>query len=575
MFVWGPIDSFRTTPTISECSEYRAMAAHVPTAPGLPQMLKTGMKYFSGLQETLFSNLTACKALVRSLRTCYGPMGHNKLVINHLGKSFHTSQAATILRELELENPVACLLRTAAEAQEEETGDGTNFVILLAGALLENAEKLLRSGLPVVHIRAGYEMACKEALRLLPGLVCHILKRPRDLDEVTLVLQTIVGSKVFGHQKLLSRLVAKACVSVMPHAGVAFDPDLIRLCKIPGGNVADSRVLEGMVICTEAEGVVKRVERAHIAAYSCPFGPAGLEAKNSAVFQSAAQMKDFGGGEEKLTEQHIQAIVAAGIDTVVIGGKPDDMALFYANKYRIMVVRLRSRLELQSLCRAVGATLQHILVPPPPEAIGHCRRVYMSEIGSTPVVIFSQDGATCPVATLVLRGATQEMLDCLEEAVHDGICVYKILGSDPRLLPGSGATEMALSVRLSTLGMYYPGSEQYGILEFSQALKTLPAILAENAGLPVNEVMAKMEVQHQLGTQNTGIKLLAEEADMINATKEGLLDPFLVKYRAIALATQVTVTLLGVSEIMVAKKSGGPKPRGENPNWDKEPDMLE
>lgn len=551
------------------------MAAHVPTAPGFPQMLKTGMKYFSGLQETLFSNLTACKALVRSLRTCYGPMGRNKIVVNHLGKTFHTSHAATILRELELENPVACLLRTTAETQQEETGDGTNFVILLAGALLENAEKLLRSGLPVIHIRAGYEMACKEALRLLPGLICHVLKKPRDMEEVKWVLQATVGSKVFGHQEFLSRLVSKACISVLPQPGMAFDPDFIRICKFLGGDTTDSRILEGMVICTEVDGVVKRVERANIAVYSCPFGPLGLEAKNSAVFQSAAQLKDFSNSEEKLMEHHIQAIITARINTVVVGGKLDDMALFYANKYRIMVVRLRSRIELQSLCRAVGATLQHTLFPPPPEAIGHCRRVYMSEIGSTPVVIFSQDGAACPVATVVLRGATLEMLDCLEEAVQDGINIYKVLGSDPRFLPGSGATEMALSVRLSTLGMYYPGSEQYGILEFSQALKTLPATLAENAGLPVNEVMAKMEVQHQLGTQNTGIKLKSEEADTINAVKEGLLDPFLVKYRAIALATQVTVTLLGVSEIMVAKKSGGPKPRGENPNWDKESDMLD
>ncbi|XP_060112477.1 T-complex protein 1 subunit theta-like [Heteronotia binoei] len=551
------------------------MAAHVPTSPGLPQMLKAGVKYFSGLQETLFSNLTACKALVRSLRTCYGPMGRNKLVVNHIGKSFHTSHAATILRELELENPVACLLRTAAESQEEETGDGTNFVILLAGALLENAEKLLRSGLPVVHIRAGYEMASKEALRLLPGLVCHVLKRPRDVDEVMWVLQTVLGSKVFGHQTFLSRLVSKACVSVLPQAGTTFDPDFIRVCKILGGNVTDSRVLEGMVVCTEPEGVVKRVERARIAAYSCPFGPSGFEAKNTAVFQNAMQLKDFGDSEEKLMENHIQEIALAGVNTVIVGGKLEDMALFYANKYRIMVVRLRSRMELQSLCRAVGATLQNSLVPPPPEAIGHCRRVYMSEIGSTLVVVFSQEGAACPVATVVLRGATLEMLECVEEAIRDGISVYKVLAGDPRLLPGSGATEMALSVRLSTLGMYYPGSEQYGILEFSQALKTLPATLAENAGLPVNEVMAKMEVQHQLGTQNTGIKLIAEEADTINVTKEGLLDPFLVKYRAIALATQVTVTLLGVSEIMVAKKSGGPRPRGENPNWDKEPDMLE
>ncbi|XP_061445403.1 T-complex protein 1 subunit theta-like isoform X2 [Rhineura floridana] len=551
------------------------MAAHVPTAPGLPQMLQAGMKYFSGLQETLFTNLTACKALVRSLRTCYGPLGCNKLVVNHLGKSFHTSHAATILRELELENPVACLLRTAAEAQDEETGDGTNFVILLAGALLENAEKLLRSGLPVVHIRAGYEMACKEVLRLLPGLCCHVLKNPRDVNEVLWVLQTIVSSKVFGHQKFLSMLVAKACVLVLPPDRTTFNPDLICVCKILGGGVTDSSVVEGMVICREAEGSVRRVERARIAAFSCPFGPSGFKANNTVIFTSASDIRLFGKSEEHQIEQYVMAIARASINVVVVGGNVDDKALFYANRYRIMVVRLTSRMELQRLCQAVGATLLLNIAAPSPEEIGHCRRVYMTEIGSTNVIIFSQDGIACPVATVVLRGATTEMLDCVEEAIHDGVNVYKILHSDARLLPGAGAAEMALSVRLNTLGMYYPGPEQYGILEFSQALKTLPATLAENAGQPVNELMAKIEVQHQLGTQNTGIRLVSEEAGTIDAAKEGLLDPFMVKYRGITLATQMAVTLLGVSEIMVAKKSGGPKPRGENPNWDQEPDSLD
>uniref|UniRef100_A0A8D2LZE3 T-complex protein 1 subunit theta n=1 Tax=Varanus komodoensis TaxID=61221 RepID=A0A8D2LZE3_VARKO len=498
-----------------------------------------------------------------------------KLVVNHLGKSFHTSHAATILRELELENPVACLLRSAAETQEEETGDGTNFVVLLAGALLDNAEKLLRSGLPMVHIRAGYQMACKEALRLLPGLTCHVLKNPGDVEEARWALQAVVGSKVFGYQALLSKLLAKACALVLPPDRTAFSPDLIRLCKIPGGGVADSCVLEGVVVCTEAEGVFRRVERARIAAYCCSFGPSGLEAKNTITFQSAAELKGYGGGEEQWLEQRVLAIAKAGVNLVVVGGQVDARALFYANRCRLMVVRLASRSELQRLCKAVGATLLLSMAPPSPEEIGHCRRVYMSEIGSTSVVVFSQDGATCPLATIVLRGATADMLQCLEEALRDGISVFNALCSDTRLLPGAGATEMALSVRLHTLGMYFPGPEHYGILEFAQALKTLPATLAENAGLPVNEVMAKIEMQHQLGAQNAGIRVAAEEAGTVDVAREGLLDPFLVKHRGLALATQVAVTLLGVSNIMVAKKSGGPKPRGEDPNWDKEPDALD
>ncbi|XP_034264016.1 T-complex protein 1 subunit theta-like [Pantherophis guttatus] len=545
------------------------MAAHVPTAPGLPQMLKAGMKYFSGLQETLFTNLMACKALMHCLRTCYGPLGHNKLVINHLGKMFHSSHAATILKELELESPMACLLRSAAETQQEETGDGTSFVVLLAGALLENSEKLLRSGLSIVHIRAGYDMACKEVLRLLPGLVCVMLKNPHNQEEVQCVLQSIMGSKFFSYQKFLSKLVATATDHL------DFNPDLIRVFKVLGGSILNSYVLEGMLIPTEAEGVIKRVERARIAAYCCPFGVSKMVAKNMVMFESATQLKNFGKKEENLIAERVLGLAKAGVNVIVAGGRVDSLALFYADRCRIMVVRLPSRLQLQQLCKTVGATLLYKPEVPSPEEVGHCYRVYTTEIGSTVVLVFSQHGTPCPLATVVLRGTTGEMLDCLEVAIQDGVQVYKNLGTDVRLLPGAGATEMALSVRLSTLGMYYPGCEQYGILEFSQALKTLPATLADNAGLPVNEIMAKMEIQHQLGNQNTGILLGVEEASTMDAVTEGVLDPFLVKYRGIVLATQIAVTLLDVSDIMMAKKSGGPKPRGDNPNWDKEPDALD
>lgn len=551
------------------------MAAHVPTAPGLPQMLKAGMKYFSGLQGNLFTNLMACKALMHCLRTCYGPLGHNKLVINHLGKMFHSSHAATILNELELESPMACLLRSAAETQQEETGDGTGFVVLLAGALLENAEKLLRSGLSIVHIRAGYDMACKEVLRLLPGLVCVVLKNPHNQEEVQCVLQSIMGSKFFSYQKFLSKLVATACIAVAPPDPLAFNPDHVCVFKIPGGGILNSYVLEGMLVPTEAEGLIKRVERARIAAYCCPFGASKMEAKNTVMFESAAQLKNFGKKEENLIAERVLGLAKAGVNVIAVGGRVDSLALFYADRCRIMVVRLPSRMQLQQLCKTTGATLLYKPDVPSPEDVGHCYRVYTTEIGSTIVVVFSQHGTPCPLATVVLRGATGEMLDSLEVAIQDGVQVYKNLGADVRLLPGAGATEMALSVRLSTLGMYYPGCEQYGILEFSQALKTLPAILAENAGLPVNEIMAKMEIQHQLGNQNTGILLGVEEANTMDAITEGVLDPFLVKYRGIVLATQIAVTLLDVSDIMVAKKSGGPKPRGDNPNWDKEPDALD
>ncbi|XP_038241984.1 T-complex protein 1 subunit theta-like [Dermochelys coriacea] len=550
------------------------MAAHVPLPPGLPQLLKAGTRYFSGLQESLFSHITACRALALCLRTSYGPLGRSKLVITHLGKPLYTAHAGTILRELELENPVARMLGAASQAQEKETGDGANAVVLLAAALLDSAEKLVRAGLPVAAVRGGYEVACKEAVRLLPGLACHTLADLRDPEGVAWALRAAVGSKLFGYQDFLAGLVARCCVAALSPEG-AFEPDNVCLCQVPGGGVTDSCLLEGMVFCTEAESQVHQAHQARIAVYCCPFGLARTETKGMVLFQGPAEMRAYSGAEEELLGRHVRAIAEEGAGVVVVGGQVDPLALQYADQLGLMVVRLNSRLELQRLCRAVGAIPLASLVPPPSSALGHCRRVYLTEIGSTAVVVFRQDGGSCPVATVLLRGATTELLCSLEEAVMDGLNTYKALVGDRRLLPGAGAAEMALAVRLATLGAYIPSLEQYAILEFAQALKTLPAALAENAGLRVNETMAALEALHQLGTATAGVRLGEGGAPTMDAAREGVLDSLQVKERAIRLAVHTATTLLGVSHILVAKKSGGPKVRAENPNWDLEPDALE
>jgi T-complex protein 1 subunit theta len=116
------------------------MAMHVPKAPGFAQMLKDGARHYHGLEEAVIRNIDACKELAKTTGSAFGPNGQNKMVINHLEKLFVTNDAATILRELEVEHPAAKMLVMASQQQEQECGDGTNFVLIFAGALLENAE---------------------------------------------------------------------------------------------------------------------------------------------------------------------------------------------------------------------------------------------------------------------------------------------------------------------------------------------------------------------------------------------------------------------------------------------------
>ncbi|XP_047577340.1 T-complex protein 1 subunit theta isoform X1 [Lutra lutra] len=545
------------------------MALHVPKAPGFAQMLKEGAKHFSGLEEAVYRNIQACKELAQTTRTAYGPNGMNKMVINHLEKLFVTNDAATILRELEVQHPAAKMIVMASHMQEQEVGDGTNFVLVFAGALLELAEELLRIGLSVSEVIEGYEIACRKAHEILPDLVCCSAKNLRDVDEVSSLLHTSIMSKQYGNEVFLAKLIAQACVSIFPDSG-HFNVDNIRVCKILGSGICSSSVLHGMVFKKETEGDVTSVKNAKIAVYSCPFDGMITETKGTVLIKTAEELMNFSKGEENLMDAQVKAIADTGANVIVTGGKVADMALHYANKYNIMLVRLNSKWDLRRLCKTVGATALPRLTPPVLEEMGHCDSVYLSEVGDTQVVVFKHEKEDGAISTIVLRGSTDNLMDDIERAVDDGVNTFKVLTRDKRLVPGGGATEIELAKQITSYGETCPGLEQYAIKKFAEAFEAIPRALAENSGVKANEVISKLYAVHQEGNKNVGLDIEAEVPAVKDMLEAGILDTYLGKYWAIKLATNAAVTVLRVDQIIMAKLAGGPKAPKPQGNWDKD-----
>lgn len=186
---------------------------------------------YSGLEEAVYRNINACKQFAHSVRSAYGPNGMNKMIINHIDKQFVTSDAGTIIRELDVEHPAAKLMVLASQMQDAEVGDGTNFVIVLAGALLESSEDLLRLGISPSEISTGLEVALEKCLEILPTLECHKIENYRDIKAVKAAIKTSIMSKQLGHEDFIADLVTKACVSIIPEQ-TTFNVDNIRVCKV-------------------------------------------------------------------------------------------------------------------------------------------------------------------------------------------------------------------------------------------------------------------------------------------------------------------------------------------------------
>lgn len=390
---------------------------------------------YNGLDEAVYQNLKACKEFAQSLRSAYGPNGMNKMIINHLQKQFVTSDAGTIMRELEVEHPAAKLVVLASQMQECEIGDGTNFVVIFAGALLEAAEELLRLGVTTTEVAEGYEKALNKALEELPSLIMQNVDVVRGNAEkgekVKEIIRAAVMSKQFGQEDFISGLIYDACMSVLPEQ-TTFNVDNIRVCKILGSSIHRSEVIHGMVFKRFVEGDITSAADAKIALYSCPIDVLQTETKGTVLIKTADELKNFSRGEENLLEQQIKAIADSGAKVVVGGGKFGDMALHFCNKYGLMGIRLMSKFDLRRLAKAVNGTVLPRLTAPNQEELGYCDSVVVEELGDTSIVAFRNKGDDSRIATIVIRGATDNFMDDIERAIDDGVNTFKALTRDGR-----------------------------------------------------------------------------------------------------------------------------------------------
>ncbi|KAG0472377.1 hypothetical protein HPP92_016923 [Vanilla planifolia] len=526
---------------------------------GIQGMLKEGHKHLSGLDEAVLKNIDACKQLSTITRTSLGPNGLNKMVINHLDKLFVTNDAATIVNELEVQHPAAKILVLAGKAQQEEIGDGANLTISFSGELLQNAEELIRMGLHPSEIISGYTKAIKKTVEILDELVekGSEVMDVRNKDDVVSQMKAAVASKQFGQEDILCPLIADACIQVCPKNPTNFNVDNVRVAKLIGGGLHNCSVVRGMVLKNDAIGSIKKVEKAKIAVFAGGVDTSATETKGTVLIHSAEQLENYAKTEEAKVEELIKAVADSGAKVVVSGGAVGEMALHFCERYKLMVLKISSKFELRRFCRTTGSVALLKLSQPNPDDLGYADSVSVEEIGGVRVTLVKNEAGGNSVATIVLRGSTDSILDDLERAVDDGVNTYKAMCRDSRILPGAAATEIELAKKLKEFSFSEPGLDQYAIAKFAESFEMIPKILAENAGLNAMEIISSLYAEHAAGNIKVGIDLtegVCKDVSTIN-----IWDLYLTKFFALKYAADAACTVLRVDQIIMAKPAGGPK----------------
>jgi len=518
-------------------------------------ILKEGTQRTYG-REALRNNILAAKVLAEILKTSLGPRGLDKMLVDSFGDVTVTNDGATIVKEMEVQHPAAKLLVEVAKAQDAEVGDGTTSVVVLAGSLLEKAEKLLDENIHPSIIISGYTKAQKKALEILDSVA-----EPINIeDEATLrrLVETTIASKYIGRgpekEKIIDIVIkaAKIVAEKRPDGTYNLDLDNVKIEKKKGGSLLDTMLVRGVVIDKEVvhPGMPRRVEKARIAVLDAPLEIQKPDLTTKIRVTDVEQLDKFLEEETRLLKEMVEKIAATGANVVITQKGIDEVAQHYLAKRGILAVRRVKRSDIEKIAKATGAKIVTSIRDLKPEYLGYAELVEERKVGEDKMVFI--EGAKNPRSvTILLRGANDMLLDEAERSITDALHSLRNVMREPKIVGGGGAIEVELSERLKEYARTVGGKEQRAIEAFAEALETIPTILAESAGMDALDTLLKLEALHNKGLRNAGINVLTGKVEE-DVIKLNIYEPILVKKQVIKGASEAAIAILKIDDIIAA-----------------------
>ena len=521
---------------------------------GIPVLiLKEGTQRTAG-RDALRANIMAVRAIAETLRTTYGPRGMDKMLVDSLGDVTITNDGAAILDKMDVQHPAAKMLVQIAKGQDEEVGDGTKTAVILAGELVREAESLLEKNIHPTIIVSGFKKAMEEAVKYIKEIAVPI--DPEDEEALKKVAMTALTSKaVHGAREYLASLAVKAIKQIAEKRGDQWyiDLDNVQIIKKHGGSLLDTMLVAGVVLDKEVvhPGMPKRVEKAKIALLDSPLEIEKPEIDAEIRISDPSQIRKFLAEEEEILSKMVDKISNIGANVVICQKGIDDVAQHFLAKKKILAVRRVKRSDMEKLARATGGRIVTSIRDLTPEDLGYAGLVEERRVGNDKMV-FIEDCKNPKSVTILLRGANDMLLDEVERSINDSLHALRNVLREPKIVPGGGAAEIELAIRLKEYAETITGKEQLAVQAFAEALEEIPMILAETAGLDALDTLAELVKKHK------DEKKIYAGIDVINGkvvddmTNIGVLEPAIVKKQILKSATEAASAILKIDDVIAA-----------------------
>jgi len=525
-------------------------------------ILKEGSKRETG-KDVQHKNILAAKAVAEAVRTTLGPKGMDKMLIDGSGDATITNDGATILREMDIEHPVAKMIVEVAKAQDDEIGDGTTTAVIIAGKLLEKAEALIDLDVHPTVIVLGYKQAQVRAQEILQEMAIDVSGDQKTLLKIA---QTaMIGKGIEIAMEKLAQISVDAALAVAGSQGKDIEEN-IKIVKIPGGRIEDSVINYGIVVEKErtTPEMPKKVENARIMLLEGTLELKKLDTDAKITITEAKNLATFKEGEEKIIKEQVEAIVSAGANVVFCEKGIGVTAQHYLAKNGILAARRVKREDLEMLALATGARLVGDVLQVTSRDLGQAALVEERKVGKDKQMIFVEGCEKAKAVSIILHGVSEQFLEEMERALDDAHNVVLDVIRSGKIVPGGGAPEIRVAERLRQYASTLEGREQLAIRAFAEAVEAIPLTLAENAGFDPVDTLAGLRAKHGQGMKNYGLNLTTgEPADMLAM---GVVEPLKVKTQAIKSAAEAATMVLRVDDVIAAKREEMKAKPGQSPH---------
>jgi len=538
---------------------------------GIPVLiLKEGTQRTTG-RDARRANILAARALAEAVMTSLGPRGMDKMLVDSFGDVTITGDGATILKEMEVQHPAAKMMVEVAKAQDDEVGDGTTTVVILAGELLKHAAELLDQEIHPSIVIEGFEKAMEYSLGIIDEIAIKV--DPLNKDVLKKVAMTSLGSKAVAEYKdFLAELAVEAALNVAEKRGDKWvvDIDNVKIEKKKGESLSETQLIKGIVLDKEVvhPGMPKRIEDAKIALLNTPLEVEKTEISAKIQITDPEQMKAFLDEEIKMLRDMVEKIKKVGANVVFCQKGIDDAAQHYLAKHGILAVRRVKKSDMEKLARATGARIVTSIQDLTEKDLGYAKLVEERKVAEDKMVFV--EGCKNPRAvSILIRGGAEHVVDEAERALHDALCVVRNVIQEGKILGGGGAPEMEVARKVREYAMKFRGKVQLAMQKFAEALEIIPIILAQSAGLEPVDAIVELRSLHEKGKVWAGVDVIGGKI-VEDTTLLSVLEPANVKKQTIKSATEAAIMILRIDDIIAAAPPKEKEGKGKEKEFEEE-----